>query len=395
MNKRRKTGKRCLALLLTIAMSFTAFAASALAVTQEEIDDLKAEQEEIENKGQELKDKLDALEKEHATLLEKWNALIDEQETIQAGIENLNEQIAAYEVLIEEKAIEAEEAQKKADEQWEKYEERVRAMEENGSISYLSVLFGARNFQDLLFRIDFISEVIRYDEELYQAVVDTQTAAIAAKKSREETKLQFETSKGELQEEMAVLEKSSLESQALLEAMEEDIAEYDAYYKENEAREEEIRQEIEDKMAQFEEENGSNLPGSTGPGSASGFIWPSYTTWVTSRYGWRDHPIYNERRFHHGIDIGANGGTEIWAAAAGTVITSVYSESYGNYVVVYHGNDTATLYAHMSERHVSVGDYVSQGQCIGLVGNTGASKGNHIHYEIQVGGSTVDPLSYY
>jgi murein DD-endopeptidase MepM/ murein hydrolase activator NlpD len=97
---------------------------------------------------------------------------------------------------------------------------------------------------------------------------------------------------------------------------------------------------------------------------------------------------------HEGIDITASSGTPIWAAAAGTVIWASWRGGYGNCVVVDHGNGLATLYAHASSILVGVGQSVGQGEMIALVGSTGNSSGPHLHFEVRVNGSAVDPLLY-
>ena len=125
----------------------------------------------------------------------------------------------------------------------------------------------------------------------------------------------------------------------------------------------------------------------TGAPSAAGFIWPVNGT-VTSGFGWR------WGRMHEGIDIAASTGTPIWAAAAGTVIHSGWLGGYGNLVVVDHGNGLATAYAHASAIFVGVGQFVAQGETIALIGSTGNSSGPHLHFEVRVNGSAVDPLLY-
>jgi murein DD-endopeptidase MepM/ murein hydrolase activator NlpD len=130
--------------------------------------------------------------------------------------------------------------------------------------------------------------------------------------------------------------------------------------------------------------------------SEAGFIWPLKTAkTITSFFGSRVHPITGKANNHTGIDIAAAGGTSILAAKSGVVITSAYNSSYGNYVVVSHGNGQTTLYAHMRSRAVSEGATVTQGQTIGYVGSTGSSTGNHLHFEVRVNGSRVDPLNYF
>ena len=127
--------------------------------------------------------------------------------------------------------------------------------------------------------------------------------------------------------------------------------------------------------------------GSTQTPSSAGFIWPVQGP-ITSPFGWR------WGRMHEGIDIGVGYGTPIHAAAAGTVIYCGWESGYGNLVVIDHGGNLATAYGHQSSIAVSCGQQVDQGQVIGLVGTTGFSTGPHLHFEVRVDGSPVDPLGY-
>jgi len=131
---------------------------------------------------------------------------------------------------------------------------------------------------------------------------------------------------------------------------------------------------------------------------AEGFyIWPSASSdYVTSFFGTRLHPILGIYKTHTGIDIGAGYGTAILAAADGVVTTAAYDAGgYGNYIIIDHGNGNKTLYAHMSQMSAAVGQTVTQGQTIGFVGSTGLSTGPHLHFEVYVGGTRVDPLLYF
>jgi len=125
----------------------------------------------------------------------------------------------------------------------------------------------------------------------------------------------------------------------------------------------------------------------TGAPSASGLIWPVNGP-VVSGFGMR------WGRMHEGIDIAAASGTPVHAAAAGTVIHAGWLGGYGNLVVVDHGNGLSTAYAHASAILVGVGQHVSQGQTVSLVGSTGHATGPHLHFEVRVNGSAVDPLAY-
>jgi murein DD-endopeptidase MepM/ murein hydrolase activator NlpD len=129
--------------------------------------------------------------------------------------------------------------------------------------------------------------------------------------------------------------------------------------------------------------------GTTGNGqpSAAGLIWPCDGV-VVSGFGMR------WGRMHEGIDIGCAYGTANRAAASGTVIYAGWLGGYGNLVVVDHGNGLSTAYAHASSLLVSVGQSVSQGETVSLVGSTGNSSGPHLHFEVRINGSAVDPLGY-
>jgi murein DD-endopeptidase MepM/ murein hydrolase activator NlpD len=132
----------------------------------------------------------------------------------------------------------------------------------------------------------------------------------------------------------------------------------------------------------------------TGRVGRGGMLWPTHGP-VTSGFGWRMHPIYHYMRFHPGIDIGAPTGQAIYAVLPGVVVTAQAMGTYGNIVVVDHGNGFATAYAHQSRILVHVGQHLARGQRLGLVGETGAATGPHLHFETRVNGDPVDPLRYY
>lgn len=126
------------------------------------------------------------------------------------------------------------------------------------------------------------------------------------------------------------------------------------------------------------------------------FLWPAPAgKYITSYYGYRTHPISGQWKMHNGIDIGAAGGTNIVASEEGVVATATWNEGgYGWYVIIYHGEGISTLYAHASKLLVKAGDRVRCGQVIALVGNTGASRGDHLHFEVRLNGTPRNPLDY-
>lgn len=135
----------------------------------------------------------------------------------------------------------------------------------------------------------------------------------------------------------------------------------------------------------------------SGVNVSSGFILPVAGR-VTSPFGWRTHPIFKSKIFHTGIDYGVPYGTPIKAANSGKVIYSGWYGGYGKVVILDHGSctgaPTTTLYAHMSQQKVSVGQNVVRGQTIGLVGTTGYSTGPHLHFEVRINGKPQNPNNY-
>jgi murein DD-endopeptidase MepM/ murein hydrolase activator NlpD len=131
--------------------------------------------------------------------------------------------------------------------------------------------------------------------------------------------------------------------------------------------------------------------------STARFLWPASGP-LTSNFGWRMHPIFHEMRFHAGIDIGAPYGAPVWAADDGTVVYAGYASGYGTLVLISHGTvngqDLTTGYAHMSQLAVSEGQHVGRGQQVGNVGNEGNSTGPHLHFEVRLDGTPVNPLDY-
>ena len=141
----------------------------------------------------------------------------------------------------------------------------------------------------------------------------------------------------------------------------------------------------------------SSNSSSSGTTSSSGYLWPlSGYTRVSSPFGYRNCP-YHGQELHGGCDVPAPSGTPIRAAKSGVVVISTYGSSYGNYVVIAHSDGSRTMYAHQSQRAVSAGQTVSQGQTIGYVGSTGNSTGSHLHFELWLSSSSssrVNPVAY-
>lgn len=360
------------------------------AVTQAEIDKLKEEAAQLARKQAELERKMTSIEYEQSAVNAKIELIDAQIDTTKKEIENLDMQIALLEDQIAEKEEEYRLAQEEEARQFELFKDRVRAMEENGTISYYSILFDARDFGDLLSRLDFISEIMEYDEVVISNLEEAQAATERTRLELEATLADVESNKQlqlRMQEE---LEAQLASSNELIRQLEANKNEYQLAYEQNEKEEAALQSRIDKMIEEWERQKAKGIV-STGT-----YIWPSAdSTYVTSLFGNRLHPILGVYKNHNGIDIGASYGSKIYASDSGTVVTSEYSSSYGNYIMIAHGNGRYTLYAHMSERYSKVDDKVSQGDVIGLVGSTGWSTGPHLHFEIYENGVRVDPLQFF
>ena len=341
-----------LALLLLLPM-VTMILGGAGAVTQSEIDALKAEQAASQARQDELEEQLADVEADQAEAQQRRQLLQAQLDAINNEIENIDKQIAYYDQEIAQKEAEQAEAEANEEAQYELFCQRVRAMEEEGTVSYWSILFNSESFSELLDRLADIDAVMAYDNQVMDELIAIREEIIALR-------TQLETSRAE--------EQAARDQQAAKQA--------EQQAKVAEAQEEQRRQ------------NNITID------SETSYLWPLSGYYrLSSLFGYRIHPITGEAHSHTGIDIPAPGNTPILACKSGQVVTSAYHYSYGNYVVIDHGNGNSTLYAHMSSRAVSEGDMVTQGQTIGYVGTTGSSTGNHLHLEVRDNYTRVDPES--
>ena len=402
-NKKLRAAAAFLALVIT-ALAFMP-AGPALAVSQSEIDALEEQRDELKAQREEMQAGIDELKDQQAGVLEQKRALDEQNEVYRQELELIEEQVSLYTRLVDEKAAELEKATEAEAEQLAIYKQHVRAMEENGDYTYLSIIFGSKSLSELMSNLDMIGEIMDADKRLFEEYK-------AARETTEQVKAEYEATLEQLGEKQETLEaeKAELEEQIaaaveVINQLQEDIDAAKEEYAKAAAAEAAAQASINAIIAQMQAEeeaarqeaaeSGQEYTG-TGSTATGTYIWPCpSSTYVTSAYGMREHPLFGDERPHSGIDIAGSAGSEVLAADSGTVAVATYSSSYGNYVTIYHSNGDYTLYAHMSSLTVSAGQTVTQGDVIGYVGSTGWATGPHLHFEIRVNGSTVDPLSYF
>jgi len=303
---------------------------------------------------------------------------------IQKEIDALDAQIEDINNRIDEKDAELAAAHELSYQQYESYKNRVKLIVEKGSITYLEVLLNASSLEDFFIRMDVVEQIAYYDNTLLDELKENEQII-------EALKIEIENERAEV---MSVMERSLANKRLLAEKQ----AASQKILNDLSALEKNITKEL--KEAKAAEQAAQNeiarlVSGDTSRYVGGKFLWPSKNSYViTSPYSMRVHPTLGVYKQHTGIDIGASYGTNVLAAADGTVIIAGWNNAYGNYVVINHGGGVTTLYGHNSSLNVSKGQKVTKGQVIAKVGSTGYSTGPHIHFEVQVNGKPVNPMSY-
>ena len=421
-----KNSFKHLALVLVFTLLLSVMPVSANAVTQAEVDAMRAERDAITAKRQEKQAVVDQLETEQAGVIERKRAMDERNAYTLQQIQLNKEEIAIYDEMIAAKAREVETAKALEDEQMERYRVRIRAMEENGGYGILTMVLRTSNLTEFLTVMDDVGEIMQSDRDLEEAYRAARRNTEAAKAEYESTKTELEGKKAELEAQQEELQAEIDEATALIKALQADIdsnqEEVDAIRAEEEAADRELsamvaelerqRQEEERKRREAEAaaaaaaaaEAAAQTPSAPAAPAAPAqsavgtgvFGWPVPScTYITSRFGLRVHPITGEQKSHTGIDIGAGYGASIVAADGGTVTLAGEKGGYGNCVMIDHGNGYVTLYGHMSSFTVSAGQVVSKGETIGYVGSSGIATGPHCHFEIFSGGSRIDPEQFF
>ena len=374
-----------------------------IAANQEQIDKLAEQIGEKEEYAAELNAQIEALQSQIDVLDQQISLLQASIDTLNAEIKEKSDKIIVLEEQIAETEAEIEECEAEIEKDYDILKSRIRSLYVNGQMNELEVFFESTDFASFLINLELIDSISKHDTAIINdikseveslavkkaSIEESKAAVEEAKALLEEEKAEVEVAKNELDENEAILESSKNQIEANWDAVNSVIAELDQESDAYKALNEKAEKEKEEFAAQIDALVSQR--GSTGTGeSSSGFVWPlQYSgVYISCHYG--------QYSGHGGTDITMPSamGKDIQAVAAGTVIIAGWHWSYGNYIVIDHGNGLSTYYAHCSALYVSVGQSVSQGEVIGAVGSTGNSTGPHLHFEVRVNGSRRNPENY-
>lgn len=364
-------------LLLTLAVPAFSAHADDDETPAEKLERLRAEQADLEAQGRQLENARDKAEQTRQYYLSLTNNL-------RAQLAALEEEIALQWQRIEQKSAEVAEKQASVAAQKALFEQRLKGMYEFSRQSSLGILLGVGDLSQMQRFGENLQQITEHDTTLVARLRDEQ-----AELERQETELERQM------EELSAREQEMIETRASYEAA---VADAERQIGAADAQLAALAEEEEANRAQLEQAEREWREWVSQPQqidfeyNEGGFSWPipGYTR-LTSDVGWRT--LNGSADNHRGMDIPAPQGTRIYAAADGVVSTNNHW-SYGISVKLSHGSGLVSIYAHMSERVVNDGDYVTQGQLIGYVGNTGRSYGCHLHFEVDLNGAVVSPRPY-
>lgn len=406
MYSKKKILAICLAALMAVPSGTIAKSSKSLTIEKNK---KKQEQTEVKNKIKKQKSNISNTESEKKVVKDEIVNLDERIQVTSAKISTLEGEISSLNKDIKENQDKLEEAQVNLNENTEALRMRLREMYKRGNVNYLEVILNSKDIEELLRNNEIISSIAKADRELIEFIGEQ----IETIKETEE-RLQIDKAKLSANKAAVINERQSYQAAIdaknnYMKVLESNLELYKAEFEKAQANWDSLDAEIVRLQKQISEQKKaeeaaararkatrvhSNISVSSAPRNGQKYTWPvpgHYS--ISSPYGYRVHPILGYSKFHSGIDIPAPSGTPIVAAKSGTVIMSKLMSGYGNVVMIDHG-DTVTVYAHCSALNVNVGDSVNAGDVVAFVGSTGLSTGAHLHFEVRVNGSTVNPLGY-
>lgn len=372
------------AVMLVLVASYTP-AVTIDASAKKSAAELKQELEDAKKESNKIKAQIKELEKQNAPYQEKKEALQKQIDATQKEIDLYQEQINDYdaEIAIFEEQIE--EINKKIDANMALFAERLVVLYTTGSNSELEVLLSAKDFSEYLEKAQLTKSLSDYDNQILKSLTEDIASVDEKKSAIDADKQSIVDAQKAIKEKQAELDKQYIEVNTIVKNNEGNIADLQDNYEDMLDEQKEIQKAL--------NEVTGNVVG-TGQ-----FIWPVPGYYkLSSKFGYRWHPISGNWKLHTGIDISSSGiyGAKIVASDDGTVSFSGWNGGYGNCVIINHGNGYSTLYAHMkSASSLKKGQAVSKGDIVGYVGSTGNSTGPHLHYEILKNGTAQNPMNWF
>ena len=393
MNNRKMVRLIAIILAIILAGSLIVSAVSYMALgtaAESELQDLQEQAEALVEKEAEAEARINALEYEQLTVLEK-KAVLDNQVVVTEEKVNIYEQqLEACARARNEINEEIEEARQEEESLRTLLGNRVCSTEENGIISYFSILFQAQSYGDLISRFDFFRQMLEYDEQIYT----------------DYNKAKLNTVR--IEEKLTAIDEIEAEAETAIAGAQDELREESAYAAsvfaadistaENYTSMCDTIAENQDDWDTAIAQSDSAIVRSTQRSIMVGLgylVSPvSGGLSVTEPFGTLLNEEFSYYRMHNGIDIETDYGADVLASDYGTVTLTGHSDIYGNYIVISHGNGFMTVYAHLGDINVEAGDEVEQSQVIGSVGSTGAAAAPTLHYEVRLNDVPVNPLLY-
>ncbi len=397
----------CLVLSLMLVFS-SAFTAQAKTSSQSKLDkinqNIKEAQKELDSLDDQVADKKaysDALMKKIDLLQDKLDALESNRDDLQNEIDAVQKRIDETQAEINKAEKEIEKKEQEFDGVYEEYCQRLRAMYISGNVSMLEVLLESGDISSILTRAEMVKSVSEQDSATLD---DLMTKMEEINKEREElanNKIQLGKDKDSLNSRKQELQKSIDEYNSSKAELNAEVEECNAALASLDDKRSEVKETIDtnqEQKRQIEAEinnalsgSGSNKPGSGNYNPGTGQLaYPTSYRQISAGY-----PNYSNGSYHGGVDWPCPTGTAVHASDSGVVvIAKKLTYSYGQYILIDHGNGLSTLYAHNSSLVVGVGDKVSKGQIIAYSGESGNATGPHVHFEVRLNGTRVNPMSY-
>lgn len=370
--------RKSFVVLLSAALIFSS---SALVFADESLED---KLDNLQNQATEQQKKTDAAQVRINTISEQLREIQDEVDTATSAYKEVKASLDDVQARMDDNQQTMEKTEKELAVKTKLLDKRVRDIYINGQLSYIDVLFGARDFSDFMTRMDLLKRIIQYDYNLVMKVQQDKAVIAAARIQLEQDKESAAALVREADDKKKAVQLKKQKQDRLLAKVKNDKDTSERAYEEIRAASRQVENLI--RMSRYQ----VAAPGGGGSGM---MIWP-ISGEITSEFGWRVHPIFGTGRFHSGLDIAGDYGMPIRAAAAGTVIYAGWISGYGNAVIIDHGGGITSLYGHNESLNVSEGQSVAQGQVIAYCGSTGNSTGPHCHFEVRKDGEPVSPYGY-